>query len=66
MASHSATSMVPMAIERSLWPPDFSRCSMQASTLAASKFSPLPSSNVAGSAARMRGMKRARICAPQA
>src|SRR5262245_46553642 len=55
-----------MAIERSLCPPDFSRCIMAARTFAGSKFSWVSSSKERGSAERIRGIKRARIAAPQA
>jgi hypothetical protein len=55
-----------MAIERSLWPPDFSRCIMAARILPGSKFVRASSRSERGSAPRMRGMKRARMAAPQA
>jgi hypothetical protein len=58
--------MVPMPTDLSLWPPDFSRCIMQASTFAGSKFLPVSSSSESGAALSTRGMKRSRICAPQA
>ena len=66
MASHTATSMVPMPTERSLWPPDFSFRIITARIFSGSKLSPASLSSDFGSAFRMRGMKRARICAPQA
>src|SRR6185312_5332923 len=44
----------------------FSRLIMQAKILSGSRLLPLLSSSNAGSAARMRGINRARICAPQA
>ena len=59
-------SMVPIAIDRSECPPAFSRRIMQARIFAGSRLLPLASSSEAGPAARMRGMNRARICAPQA
>ncbi len=58
--------MVPIAIERSLWPPGFSPASITASAFAGSKFVPASSSSASGAALSSRGMKRARICAPQA
>jgi hypothetical protein len=56
---------VPIAIERSASPPIFSRRHITASTRAGSML-PVSSSSAAGSARRMRGMKRSRIWAPQA
>jgi hypothetical protein len=58
--------MVPMAIDRSEWPPAFSRRIMQLKIFVGSRLSPESSSSDPGSAERMRGIKRARICAPQA
>src|SRR5713101_4847431 len=63
-ASHTATSMVPIPIERSASPPIFSRAVMTASTHAGSRLSPLSSRSVDGSARKMRGINRSRICAP--
>jgi hypothetical protein len=65
-ASHIATSMVPMPIERSASPPIFSRRHMAARTFSGSMLSPDASSSDFGSARRMRGMKRSRIWWPQA
>jgi hypothetical protein len=58
--------MEPMAIERSEWPPAFSRRIMQAKIFAGSRLPPLSSMSVSGSADKMRGIKRARMGAPQA
>ncbi len=62
--SHTAMSIVPTATERSPCPPGFSLRIMQAQTLSGSKFSPVASSSVAGSASMMRGAKRSRIRPP--
>jgi hypothetical protein len=58
--------MVPMPTERSLWPPDFSLRIITARSFSGSKLSPASFSSDFGSALRIRGMNRARICAPQA
>ena len=58
--------MVPMPIERSECPPDFSLRIITATHLAGSRLSPASFSSDFGSAFMRRGMKRARICAPQA
>jgi len=63
---HIATSIVPIPIERSLWPPDFSFCIIAARIFSGAKLSPASLRSAHGSALRMRGMNRARICAPQA
>jgi hypothetical protein len=55
-----------MPIERSLWPPDFSLRIIAARILSGAKLSSASLSSECGSALRMRGMNRARICAPQA
>src|SRR5215471_10661646 len=57
--------MAPIPIERSASPPIFSRAVMAANTRDGSRLSPRSSTSVAGSARRMRGMNRSRICAPQ-
>jgi hypothetical protein len=57
-------SMVPIATERSPWPPGFSLVNIVAQILCGSRLRPLASTSVAGSASRMRGMKRSRISMP--
>src|SRR5450830_993654 len=49
-ASHTAMSMVPMATERSPWPPGFSLVNMQFQILCGSRLLPLSSTRLAGSA----------------
>jgi hypothetical protein len=66
MASQHATSSVPIATERSVWPPGFSRCIMHASIFSQSRLSPAAFSRESGGAFMMRGISRSRICAPHA
>ena len=63
-ASHTAMSIVPTATERSPWPPGFSLVIRQAQMRSGSRFSPVSSSSVRGSASSRRGAKRSRISPP--
>ena len=57
-------SIVPIATERSPWPPGFSLVNIVSQILCGSRFLPLASTSDSGFASMMRGMKRSRISLP--